>query len=163
MKSKAFVLKTKYQDRSSVWPSNLLRHQSHLACPSQNPATPLLWLTCKVSFYCRVNSYNQTEHPCLVQLEQKALQPGLSGSCTEAELTVEKTPYPKTATSTHNFFLLLPINLIPELFAHLSVIQAVPKKSRLWRAPSSPSEALLPPSLTNNQKNKWKSINKENS
>lgn len=138
MKSKACVLKTKYQDRSLAWPSNLSRPQSHLACPSQNPATPLLRLTCKVSFYCRVNSNNQTEHPCLPQPEQKALHPGLSGSCTRNRINCRKNAHISKQPPQLDFFLLLPINLIPELFTHLPVLQAVPKQSSLQCVPSKP-------------------------
>lgn len=87
MKSKPCVLKTKYWDRSSVWPSNLWKPQGHRACPAQNPATPLLTLTCTVSFYCRVNSNNQTEHPCLVQ------HPALSGNCTRNRINGRKNPH----------------------------------------------------------------------
>lgn len=163
MKSKARVSKTKYRDRSAVGPSNLSKPQSHLACPSQNPATPLLRLTCKVSFYCRVNSNNQTAHPRLVQPEQTALHPGLSGSCTRNRINCRKKPrISKQPQLTTSFCFYQQTS-----FLSCSLISLC---SRLYRSnpgysvfPPSPSEVLLPPSCTNNQKNKWKSINKENS
>lgn len=100
------VFSKQNRDRSAICPSNPLNPQSHLPCPHQHPASSLLRLTCKVSFYCRVNSSNHAKYPGLVQPEQTqqtALHPGLSGRCTSNRINCRE----KKISPDSNLFSLL--------------------------------------------------------
>lgn len=90
--------------------------------PLPSPASSLLRLTYKVSFYCRVNSSDQTGHPGLVQpkqTQQAALEPGLLCCCIRNRINHWRNPL---SLNSHLFSLIHP---------------ASTNKPHSWAVPSS--------------------------